>query len=92
MARPQTIYSYLPDHNQIADEFIELLNKKISEFQEKLKNDKFKDFILELDDDGRLKLGDVSFDNKVYEKENTMRLKYIKYKNKYLKYKQNIKK
>jgi len=41
MARPQTIYSYLPDHNQIADEFIELLNKKLTNQDKNVTLDNF---------------------------------------------------
>lgn len=46
MARPQTIYSYLPNHNEITNDFVHILNTKIGpnnssitieRFDEKLK-------------------------------------------------------
>lgn len=43
MARPQTIYSYLPDHNQVADEFIELLNKRLNNQDKSAILDNFED-------------------------------------------------
>ena len=33
MARPQTIYSYLPNHNEIGDDFIKLINQKLENNQ-----------------------------------------------------------
>lgn len=33
MARPQTIYSYLPNHNEIGDDFIKLINQKLENSQ-----------------------------------------------------------